>query len=61
MPSDEELEALIDAAAPVLGIAVDPAWREAIRTHLGISLGHALSVAEFALPEEAEPAPVFVA
>jgi len=61
MPSDEELAALIDAAAPVLGIAVDPAWRDAIRTHLAIALGHGLSVAAFALPDEAEPAPVFVA
>ncbi len=57
--SPETLDALIDAAEPLLGIPVDPAWRASIRTHLEISLRHALTVASFRLPDESEPAPVF--
>lgn len=59
MPSPETLDTLIDAMTSVLGIAVDPAWRDGVRVHLGISLGHARTVADFPLDDEAEPAPVF--
>ena len=60
MVSDPDtLDALIDASLHVLGIPIAPEWRPGIRTHLEISLGHAGSVASFALPDEAEPAPVF--
>lgn len=55
----QSLNALIDAGAAVLDLPIDPAWREAIRTHLDISLRHAKAVASFALPDETEPAPVF--
>ena len=57
--SPETLDRMIDAAEPVLGIPVDPAWRASIRTHLEISLRHALAITSFPLPDEAEPAPVF--
>ena len=56
---DHDLDALIDAAAPALGLAVEPAWREQIRMHLGMSLRHALAVAAFDLPDEIDPAPIF--
>ena len=52
---------LIDAMAPLLGIPVDPAWRPSIRTHLAITLRHADALAAFELPDELDPAPVFVA
>ena len=61
MLSDETLDQMIDALAPALGLRVDPAWREAVRTHLRLSLGHAALVADFPLPDEMEPAPVFTA
>ena len=59
MPPTEPLDVLIDAAGPLLGIDIRPEWRDAIRTHLDISLRHALAVSAFALPDDAEPAPVF--
>ncbi len=59
--SDDAYDALIDAVAPLLGIAVDPDWRPAIRTHLGITLRHASALAAFALPDDIDPAPVFTA
>ncbi|HEX3349783.1 MAG TPA: DUF4089 domain-containing protein [Acetobacteraceae bacterium] len=61
MAGDHDLDSLIDAAAPALGIAIAPEWRDAIRTHLVISLRHAQAVTGFALPDDAEPAPVFTA
>lgn len=59
MIDDRALDALIDAAAPILGLKLDVAWRDAVRTHLGLSLRHGLAVAEFALPDEIDPAPVY--
>ncbi len=59
MSEPADLDAMIDAAAAVLGITVAPEWRAAIRMHLAISLGHAHAVAAFVLPDDAEPAPVF--
>jgi Protein of unknown function (DUF4089) len=55
----EQLDALIDAGAPLLGIEVQAEWRAAIRLHLGITFGHAQNVVGFALPDEADPAAVF--
>jgi hypothetical protein len=59
MIDETQLDALIDAGTAVLGIPLQPAWRSAIRMHLAISLGHAATVLEFPLPDEADPAPVF--
>jgi len=62
--SDEQsrdLDALIEAGARILGLPVAPEWRQAIRLHLAISLGHGQALAEFALPEDLDPAPVFAA
>ena len=49
------------AAAAALGIQLDPAWHDAVRFHLDLSLRAAKLVAEFPLPDEADPAPVFTA
>ena len=59
MSETDDLDVLIAAGARLLGIPVRPEWREAIRQHLAVSLAHARTVAEFPLPDEAEPAPVF--
>jgi 1-carboxybiuret hydrolase subunit AtzG-like len=56
---DAQLDAWIDAGTAQLGIPVQPAWCAAIRLHLKITLGHARTVQTFALPDEADPAPVF--
>jgi hypothetical protein len=57
----DDLDPFIAAGAYLLGIPVCPEWQEAIRLHLAISLEYARAVADFALPDEADPAPVFSA
>jgi hypothetical protein len=56
---DAALDALIDAGTAALGIDMKPEWRQAVRMHLVISLGHAATVLESTLPDHLDPAPVF--
>ena len=58
MPTDP-LDDYITAAAAVLGLPVDPAWRPAVRLHLDITLRLASVVEDVPLPDDAEPGPVF--
>ena len=60
MPSDPT-DVFIAAAARALGLPLAPEWMPGVRTHLEVTLGHAAVVAEFELPDDAEPAPVFKA
>jgi hypothetical protein len=53
--------AFIDAAAQVLDLPIDPAWKPAIAGHLETTLRLAALVMDFSLADDAEPAPVFVA
>lgn len=55
------LDDFIDAAALALDLPLDPAWKPAVKANLDVTLRHAATVAEFALPDEAEPAPIFKA
>lgn len=55
------LDGFIVAAAAVLDLPLDPAWQAAVKANLDVTLKHAATVAEFALPDEAEPAPIFEA
>jgi hypothetical protein len=59
--SDETLDRLIDAAAAALALPLEPEWKPAIKGNLQFTLRIAGTVAEFELPDEAEPAPVFEA
>ena len=59
--TDTELDAFIDASAVVLGLTIAPEWRAAVRTNLATTFRLGSVVEEFELPDEAEPAPVFVA
>ena len=59
MPKPDHLDAYIDAAAQALGLAIEPAWKPAVRANLEVTLALAAIVAEKELPDEAEPAPVF--
>jgi hypothetical protein len=54
-PSD----AFAVASAQALGLALDPAWHKSIAFNLRLILRHAALVDEFALPDDAEPAPIF--
>ena len=59
--SRQPLDHFIDAAAHALALPIEPAWKGAIRTNLAVTLALAASFAEFPLPDDAEPAPVFKA
>lgn len=59
--TDAELDAFIDASSVVLGLAIAPEWRAAVRANLAITFRLGSVVEDFALPDEAEPAPVFMA
>jgi hypothetical protein len=49
----------VQAAAHALLLPIEPEWLPAIKANLEVCLQLAASVAEFALPDEAEPAPQF--
>jgi len=55
----DSLDDFIATAARTLGLALDPEWGPAVKGNLIVTLHHAATVAEFELPDEAEPAPVF--
>jgi hypothetical protein len=59
--TDEQLDALIEAGAAALALPIEPQWKPAIRANLAVTLRLADMVAEFPLPDDAEPAPVFEA
>jgi hypothetical protein len=55
------LDDYIDAAARMLALPVQDAWRPAVRANLEVSLRLARLVEEFLLPDETESASVFTA
>ena len=58
---NDPLDDYIDAAARILALPVQDAWRPAIRAHLEVSFRLGRLVEEFPLPDETEPASVFTA
>jgi hypothetical protein len=60
-PARDALDDFIDSAALVMRLPVHVSWRNAIKANLAVTLGMGALVAEFALDDEAEPAPVFEA
>ncbi len=59
--TDADLDAYIDASAKLLGLTIDPVWKDAVRANLAVTVRMGAIVAAFPLPDEAEPAPVFTA
>jgi hypothetical protein len=57
----DPLDDFIDAGARGLGLKIDRAWMPAVRGYLRDSLRHGALVTGFAMPDDAEPAPVFKA
>ena len=57
----DPLEDSVAAGACALGLTIDKSWMLAVRGHLQVTLRHAALVSAFALPDDAEPAPVFKA
>jgi hypothetical protein len=56
---ENSIDAFVAASAQALGLALDPACHKSIAFNLRLILRHAALVDEFALPDDAEPAPVF--
>jgi 1-carboxybiuret hydrolase subunit AtzG-like protein len=61
LPARDPLDAFVDAAAHALALPVQPAWKGAVKMNLAVTLALAASFADFPLPDDAEPAPVFTA
>ncbi len=59
--ADPKLDDFIAAAARALDLPLEPEWQSAIKANLEVTLKHANFVAEFPLPDEAEPAPIYQA
>jgi 1-carboxybiuret hydrolase subunit AtzG-like len=53
------LEDFVDAAARALDLPLETAWKPAIKANLEVTLRLAALFADFPLPDDAEPAPVF--
>lgn len=58
-PQPDAIGPLIAASELMLGLRLDPAWQDGIRFNLKLLFDHAARVDDFALPDDAEPAPVF--
>lgn len=54
-----DADALIDAAAPLLQLRIEPEYRAAIKANLKTASKMAALVEQVKLDDEAEPAPVF--
>ncbi len=57
----DPVDAMVTAGAEALGLSIDPAWRKSVAFNLRLIMQHAARVDEFALPDEAEPAPIYQA
>ena len=57
----DPLDDMVEAGAHALGIPLAPEWKAEVKTQMQVILRHAALVAEFPLPDELEPAPVFKA
>jgi hypothetical protein len=61
MANTDPLDDFIAAAARALALPVKAEWQTAVKANLEVTLKHATLVAEFELPDDAEPAPIFTA
>ena len=59
IPADTDYVAALDMTSALLGLEIDPAWRETILAHMKVIGEAAQLVLEFPLADEIEPAPVF--
>jgi 1-carboxybiuret hydrolase subunit AtzG-like protein len=60
-PKRYPLDDFIAAGARALDLKIDKAWMPAVRGHLQVTVRLGALVTAFALPDDAEPAPVFKA
>jgi hypothetical protein len=57
--ASDPLDEFIAAGTRGLGLKVEKSWMKAVRFNLQVTLDLGAMVAEFPLPDDAEPAPVF--
>ena len=57
----DSLDDLVDAAARALDLTIAPEWKGTVKANLAVTFALAELFADFPLPDEAEPAPVFSA
>ena len=57
----DSLDDLVDAAARALDLPIAPERRGAVKADLAVTFALAELFADFPLPDDAEPAPIFVA
>jgi hypothetical protein len=55
----DPIDALAGASAKALGLRIEPHWQKSIAFNLRLIMQHAALVDAFALPDEAEPSPVY--
>ena len=58
---EDTVDKLMEASAAALGLVIEPEWKPGVKANLQVTLRLAALVADFELPDEAEPAPVFEA
>jgi hypothetical protein len=58
-PDPRAAAALVDTASTLLGVPIDPAYRNGVVEHVVRLLTAGALVTEFSLPDEVEAAPVF--
>jgi Protein of unknown function (DUF4089) len=59
--SRDPLDDFVDASADALGLKIEPVWKGAVKANLAVTFALAALFADFPLPDDAEPAPVFMA
>jgi hypothetical protein len=57
----DPLDDFVDASAHALDLKIEPAWRGAVKANLATTFALAALFADFPLPDDAEPAPIFSA
>ena len=57
----DPLDSFVDAAAHALDLKIESAWKSAVKTNVEVTLALVALFADFPLPDDAEPAPVFSA
>ena len=60
-PRRDPLDDFIAAGARSLDLKIRQEWLAAVRSHLRVTLDFGARVTDFALPDDAEPAPVYEA
>ena len=56
---DEDAIAIMDAMVPLIGLSIDPDWRDAVAGNIKVVANAAWLVLDLPLEDELEPAPVF--